>query len=101
MFADNRSDQPASAEARTLSSSCVSSVASHMNTRLTLAPDEDLLRDFKRDKRISWDEYEVRFEGLMKARSIETQLDPSSFEQKTVLLCSEDTPETVAHTLSG
>ena len=64
-----------------------------MNTRLTLAPDEDLLRDFKRDKRISWDEYEVRFEGLMKARSIEKQLDPSSFERKTVLLCSEDTPE--------
>jgi len=58
-----------------------------------LAPTQDILDDFKKRKEMPWEEYEDRFLGLMRERQIEDQLRPSEFSRRTVLLCSEDTPE--------
>ena len=53
-----------------------------------LAPAQAFLDDFKKHTG-SWEEYERRFLALMSERSIERVLDPSVFEPRTVLLCSE------------
>lgn len=58
-----------------------------------LAPDQAILDAYKKRKDMSWAEYEERFLLLMRSREIERQLDPSSFETPTVLLCSEATSE--------
>lgn len=58
-----------------------------------LAPSQELLDAFKKQKDISWAEYEERFLALMRDRGIEGALDPAEFETRTVLLCSEATPE--------
>jgi len=58
-----------------------------------LAPTQDLLDDFKKKKEMPWEEYEDRFLELIAERKIEDQLTPADFSQRTVLLCSEDTPE--------
>lgn len=58
-----------------------------------LAPSEELLDAYKKQKSISWPEYEERFLALMRDRGIEQELDPAEFEARTVLLCSEATPE--------
>jgi uncharacterized protein (DUF488 family) len=58
-----------------------------------LAPTQDILDDFKKKKEMPWEEYEDRFLRLMRERRIEDQLAPREFSQRTVLLCSEDTPE--------
>jgi uncharacterized protein (DUF488 family) len=58
-----------------------------------LAPSRELLGAYKKQKSISWEEYEERFLALMRDRCIERQLDPTEFEARTVLLCSEATPE--------
>lgn len=59
-----------------------------------LAPTADILDDYKKRRRMSWEEYEHRFARLMRERRIEERLDPESFRsQRTVLLCSEPTPE--------
>jgi uncharacterized protein (DUF488 family) len=58
-----------------------------------LAPTQDILEDFKKKKEMSWEEYEDRFLGLMKERKIENKLRPGEFSRRTVLLCSENTPE--------
>ena len=58
-----------------------------------LAPTEDILDDFKKKKEMPWTEYEDRFLRLMRERGIENQLSPADFSRRTVLLCSEDTPE--------
>jgi uncharacterized protein (DUF488 family) len=57
-----------------------------------LAPTRPLLDSYK-NKHISWREYEDRFLQLMADRRIEEQLDPSIFGLRSVLLCSEPTPE--------
>lgn len=58
-----------------------------------LAPSQEILDAYKKQKSISWPEYEERFLALMRDRRIEHELDPAEFEARTVLLCSEATPE--------
>lgn len=58
-----------------------------------LAPTADILDDFKKKKEMSWEEYEKRFLTLMRQRGIEHELRPREFSRRTVLLCSESTPE--------
>jgi uncharacterized protein (DUF488 family) len=58
-----------------------------------LAPTQDILDEFKKRKEMPWEEYEARFLGLMGERRIQDHLSPAEFEERTVLLCSEDTPE--------
>jgi uncharacterized protein (DUF488 family) len=58
-----------------------------------LAPSQEILHAYKKRKSISWPEYEEGFMELMRNRRIELELDPTDFEARTVLLCSEATPE--------
>lgn len=58
-----------------------------------LAPTQDILDDFKKKKEMPWEEYEDRFLALMREREIERRIDREGFARRTVLLCSEDTPE--------
>ena len=61
---------------------------------LLLAPSEDMLADYKQRKSIPWPEYEQRFLELMRQRAIQETLQPDAFERsRSVLLCSEATPE--------
>lgn len=58
-----------------------------------LAPSQEILDAYKKRKDMPWQEYEERFLELMRERRIEAELRPAEFEQRTVLLCSEATPE--------
>jgi uncharacterized protein (DUF488 family) len=58
-----------------------------------LAPSPEMLDAYKKRKDISWSEYENRFMDLMRERHIEAALAPASFERRTVLLCSEASPD--------
>jgi uncharacterized protein (DUF488 family) len=58
-----------------------------------LAPTQDILEDFKKRKAMPWEEYEDRVLALMREREIERRLSPEDFSHRTVLLCSEHTPE--------
>jgi uncharacterized protein (DUF488 family) len=58
-----------------------------------LAPTQDILDDFKKKGQMPWDEYERRFNSLLREREVEKELSPKEFSQRTVLLCSESTPE--------
>jgi uncharacterized protein (DUF488 family) len=49
--------------------------------------------DSYKKKKGEWDAYERDFLALMRGRNIQSALDRASFEQKTVLLCSEPTAE--------
>lgn len=57
-----------------------------------LAPTKDLLDEYKKNKG-DWSVYKHQFLDLMKARQVEDQLSPESFDLRTVLLCSEATAE--------
>lgn len=57
-----------------------------------LAPTQPLLDAYKKNKG-SWATYEEGFLGLMAERQIERKLPKELFEGRTVLLCSEHTPE--------
>ena len=57
-----------------------------------LAPTQEMLDAFKKRKG-DWAVYEHEFLSLMRERRIESTLDRAQFEQRTVLLCSELTPE--------
>jgi uncharacterized protein YeaO (DUF488 family) len=59
---------------------------------VNLAPTAELL-DAYRKKQIDWPEYERSFHSLMEQRQIPANLDRAPFERKTVLLCSEATPD--------
>ncbi|MEX2447590.1 MAG: DUF488 domain-containing protein [Solirubrobacterales bacterium] len=58
-----------------------------------LAPTQEILNSYKKREEISWQRYEDRFLRLMGERRIEDELSPDEFERRTVLLCSEPTPE--------
>jgi uncharacterized protein (DUF488 family) len=58
-----------------------------------LAPTQEILDAYKKKGAMPWQEYEDRFLQLMRDRRIEVELSPADFEQRTVLLCSEATPE--------
>ena len=57
-----------------------------------LAPTQEMLDSYNKQKG-GWDAYEEAFLALMRARNIESALDKESFARRTVLLCSEPTPE--------
>lgn len=57
-----------------------------------LAPTADLLKAY-RNGEISWGDYETSFLDLMATRRIEEQLPQEIFEPRTVLLCSEHSPQ--------
>lgn len=57
-----------------------------------LAPTEEIFVAFKKQKG-DFAVFEKSFLRLMRSRKIESALDPVSFNQRTVLLCSEATPE--------
>jgi uncharacterized protein (DUF488 family) len=59
---------------------------------LVLTPTQEMLDTYKKSKG-SWLVYERDFLALMKERQVEKRLDPQLFETRTVLLCSEATPE--------
>jgi uncharacterized protein (DUF488 family) len=56
-----------------------------------LAPTEEMLTSYRK-KRMSWSEYEAKFNGLLRQRDIAASLDLSLFED-ACLLCSETKPE--------
>ena len=56
-----------------------------------LAPTVEMLDDYKK-KRIKWEEYEARFNELLKSRNPAATRQPSDFD-RACLLCSEPTPE--------
>ena len=57
-----------------------------------LAPTQELLDAYKKES-LPWGTYEHRFLALMAERRVESVLDRSTFEEPTVLLCSEATAE--------
>lgn len=66
--------------------------ASYLHEPL-LAPDQEILDAFKKKGAMPWGEYEDRFLTLMRERRIELELNRDDFRTRTVLLCSESTPE--------
>lgn len=58
-----------------------------------LAPTEDILKAYKRKGSMPWSQYEEVFLALMREREVENKLAKASFAQRTVLLCSESTPD--------
>ena len=57
-----------------------------------LAPTQEILDAFKKEKG-AWEEYERRFLALMAERKVEERVDRKPFDNRTVLLCSEPTPQ--------
>lgn len=57
-----------------------------------LAPTSDLLKAY-RNGEVGWDGYEKEFTALLEERRIEQIIDRKIFQRRTVLLCSEPTPE--------
>lgn len=57
-----------------------------------LAPTQELLDSYKKAGS-SWADYEAKFLSLMEARKIEERIPRSLFSKRSVLLCSEPTPE--------
>lgn len=57
-----------------------------------LAPTQEMLDEYKKDKG-SWENYELEFRKLMEERGIERVMTPDSFTPRSVLLCSELTPD--------
>jgi uncharacterized protein (DUF488 family) len=65
--------------------------ASYLHEPL-LAPTQEMLDRYRKHGG-SWSEYERAFLGLLTERRIEEAIDRSLFDRRTVLLCSESTPE--------
>ncbi|MFZ0393173.1 MAG: DUF488 domain-containing protein [Terracidiphilus sp.] len=57
-----------------------------------LAPSEDLFRAYRKEHG-SWEALASGYLKLLKARKVESLLKPADFKKRTVLLCSEATPE--------
>ena len=57
-----------------------------------LAPTQEMLDRFKKEKG-DWDVYERDFLALMAERKVESAIDRALFSVRSVLLCSEPTPE--------
>ena len=57
-----------------------------------LAPTKALLTGYRKGE-YSWSDYEHQFDGIMRDRAIESTLDRGLFADRSVLLCSEPTPE--------
>jgi len=57
-----------------------------------LAPTQEMLNSYKKQKG-SWEDYTEAYLALIRSRKVESVLLRESFQKKTVLLCSEPTPE--------
>ena len=57
-----------------------------------LAPDEQLLEDYKK-KQIKWSDYEKRYLDLLITRKVEQRIDKILGEGLSCLLCSEHEPK--------
>jgi uncharacterized protein (DUF488 family) len=57
-----------------------------------LAPTQEMLDAYKKQKG-SWEDYTEAYLALIHSRKVESVLLRESFQRKTVLLCSEATPE--------
>lgn len=57
-----------------------------------LAPSEELFRAYRKEHG-SWDALASGYLNLLKSRKVESVLKPADFKKRTVLLCSEATPE--------
>jgi uncharacterized protein (DUF488 family) len=57
-----------------------------------LAPTQEMLDTYKKQKG-SWEDYTEAYLALIRTRKVEAALSKKSFRKKTVLLCSEATPE--------
>lgn len=57
-----------------------------------LAPEQEMLDEYRKQKG-SFDEYAKKFLQLIKKRKVESVLDKKLFDVRTVLLCSEDSPD--------
>ena len=57
-----------------------------------LAPTQEMLDAYKKQKG-SWEDYTEAYLALIRSRKVESVLLRESFQRKTVLLCSEATPE--------
>ena len=57
-----------------------------------LAPSEELFRAYRKEKG-SWDDLASGYLKLLTARKVESVLPKSSFKKRTVLLCSEASPD--------
>jgi uncharacterized protein (DUF488 family) len=57
-----------------------------------LAPTQEILDAFKK-RRGDWTVYVEAYVSLMRSRKVESALAKESFRRRTVLLCSEATPE--------
>ncbi len=57
-----------------------------------LAPTQEILDAFKK-KKGDWGVYTGAYLSLIRARRVEEKLSKAGFEKRTVLLCSEATPE--------
>ena len=58
-----------------------------------LAPTQEMLDRYKKQKNAGWDGYEEMFLDLMRERKVEKKLDRDGFRTPTALLCSEPTTE--------
>ncbi len=56
-----------------------------------LAPTDEILKKYRRDKARNQGEFHDRFTALLRQRKVEKMLDPSEFED-ACLLCSEHDP---------
>ena len=59
---------------------------------LLLAPTQEMLTAYKK-QRGSWTDYERLFLALLTEREVERHIPQDLFNERTVLLCSEATPE--------
>ena len=57
-----------------------------------LAPTAEILDAYRKNKG-DWDTYERQFLDLMASRQIQKNMEPGWFLKRTVLLCSEHTPD--------
>lgn len=57
-----------------------------------LAPTQEILDAFKK-KKGDWDVYTGEYLNLIRSRKVESTVSKESFSKKTVLLCSEPTPQ--------
>lgn len=59
---------------------------------VNLAPTKELLAEYRK-KRLTWSQYEQQFLDLLSNRAVQGLLKPQDFDEATVLLCTEPTPE--------
>lgn len=57
-----------------------------------LAPIDEQLESYRGGK-ISWEDYEASYTALLRERKVEKTIPKSLFDVRSVLLCSEATPE--------